>query len=116
MKEDFKSQIKEQEGTYSIFIIIEKHKEEIKHHEFKFSNQSLQLKSVARDHNRAKQEVEKLSSLNDTLNTKVDELKENKLSNEQEIQKLQQRCKDLEEKLKFDASAVSWQFYQIGSR
>jgi predicted nuclease with TOPRIM domain len=76
----------------------------------------LQLKSVARDHNKAKKEVEKLSTLNNVLSTKNDKLEEIKINNEQEIQRLQQRCKELEDKLKFDASAVSCSFHELGSR
>jgi predicted RNase H-like nuclease (RuvC/YqgF family) len=92
-------QIKHIKGNYIFTINLEVHKEEIQRWEYKFSNQSLQLKSIARDLNKACKETEDLKENNHTLTPKLSELESDKI-------KLNLRCQDLEDKVKHDSNNV----------
>jgi predicted nucleic acid-binding Zn-ribbon protein len=59
----------------------------------------LQLKSVARDLNKARKEIEDLKENNHTLTPKLSELESDKI-------KLNLRCQDLEDKIKHDSNSV----------
>lgn len=84
-----------------MIICIETNKEQAQKKEYEFSNQSLKLKSVSRDLNKALKEVEDLKDINNTLTSKLSELESEKL-------KLSQRCHDLEDKIKYDSNNVSY--------
>lgn len=61
IKTEMSDEIKNLKGMSRSINALELHKEEIQNRDFKFTNQGLQLKSVARDLNKANQEVEKLT-------------------------------------------------------
>lgn len=109
MKNEFRQEIKQIHGNlhFTTNYKIEAHKEETQTRDFKFSNQSLQLKSVARDFNKAKQEIEKLKESNSEALSKIDTLKESKVDMINENNKLVQRCQILEDKINHDSRAVS---------